>query len=68
MTACREKKVKTIGLAGRDGGALSDQVELCLTVPHRETSRIQEVHSMIVHLLCQIIEEELFPREGGAAK
>ena len=68
VTACREKKVKTIGLAGRDGGALSDQVELCLTVPHRETSRIQEVHSMIVHLLCQIIEEELFPREGGAAK
>ena len=68
VTACREKKVKTIGLAGRDGGALSDQVELCLTVPHRETSRIQEVHSMIVHLLCQIIEDELFPRESGTAK
>ena len=68
VTACREKKVKTIGLAGRDGGALSDQVELCLTVPHRETSRIQEVHSMIVHLLCQIIEDELFPKEPGTAK
>ncbi len=68
VTACREKKVKTIGLAGRDGGALSDQVALCLTVPHRETSRIQEVHSMIVHLLCQIIEDELFPRASGTAK
>ncbi len=68
VTACRERKVKTIGLAGRDGGALSDQVELCLTVPHRETSRIQEVHSMIVHLLCQIIEDELFPRGSGTAK
>jgi len=68
VTACREKKVKTIGLAGRDGGALSDQVGLCLTVPHRETSRIQEVHSMIVHLLCQIIEDELFPKGPGTAK
>ncbi len=62
VAACREKKVKTIGLSGRDGGALADQVDICLTVSHQETSRIQEVHSMIVHLLCQAIEEELFPR------
>ena len=62
ISACREKKLKTIGLAGRDGGALSDQVDMCLTVSHQQTSRIQEVHSMIVHLLCQAIEEELFHR------
>ena len=62
VAACREKKVKTIGLTGRDGGALADQVDICLTVSHQETSRIQEVHSMIVHLLCQAIEEELFHR------
>jgi D-sedoheptulose 7-phosphate isomerase len=68
VTACRDKRVRTIGLAGRDGGALADQVELCLTVPHRETSRIQEVHSMIVHVLCQIIEDELFPKDSRAAK
>jgi D-sedoheptulose 7-phosphate isomerase len=68
VAACREKKMKTIGLAGRDGGALAGQVETCLTVPHQETSRIQEVHSMIVHLLCQTIEEELFPREAGEAR
>jgi D-sedoheptulose 7-phosphate isomerase len=68
VAACREKKVRTIGLAGRDGGALSDRVDLCLTVPHRETARIQEVHSMIVHVLCQIIEDELFPKDARAAK
>ncbi len=62
VAACRERKIKTIGLAGRDGGALSDQVDMCLTVSHQQTSRIQEVHSMIVHLLCQAIEEELFHR------
>jgi D-sedoheptulose 7-phosphate isomerase len=62
VAACQEKQVKTIGLAGRDGGELAGRVDLCLTVPHQETSRIQEVHAMIVHLLCQSIEEDLFPR------
>ena len=64
VAACRDKKVKTIGLTGRDGGGLVDQVDICLNVSHRETSRIQEVHSMIIHLLCQAVEEELFHREA----
>jgi D-sedoheptulose 7-phosphate isomerase len=68
VTACQKKKIKTIGLAGRDGGNLADRVDICLTVSHRETSRIQEVHSMIVHLLCQIIEDELFPSGSGKSK
>ena len=34
-----------------------------LVVPHDETARIQEVHGLVVHLLCQIIEDELYPEE-----
>lgn len=60
VKVCRKKAIRTIGLTGRDGGALATLVELCLNVEHRETARIQEVHAMIVHLLCQIIEEELY--------
>jgi D-sedoheptulose 7-phosphate isomerase len=56
----RNRGLITLGLAGRDGGELAARVDLCLTVDHAETARIQEVHAMIVHLLCQIIEEELF--------
>lgn len=57
----REKGLTTIGLAGRDGGKLGASVDLCLTVNHPETARIQEVHGMLIHFFCQIIEDELFP-------
>lgn len=63
VEACRERGLRTVGLTGRDGGALGARVELCLNVPHRETPRIQEVHAMIIHLLCQMIEDELFPKD-----
>ena len=61
VSVSRTNGLRTIGLAGRDGGELASSVELCLTVPHQETARIQEVHGMIVHFFCQMIEDELFP-------
>lgn len=60
--ACRRRGVRTIGLLGRDGGKLRDAVDSALVVPHAETPRIQEVHAMIVHVLCEVIDDELFPR------
>lgn len=62
VKACRKAGVKTIGLTGRDGGRLAAQVDLSLNVPHPDTPRIQEVHGMVVHLICQAIEEALYPR------
>ena len=61
VEVAREKALKTIGLAGRDGGKLGASVDLCLTVNHPETARIQEVHGMLIHFFCQMIEDELFP-------
>ena len=58
--AAREKGMKTLGLAGRDGGKLASAVDHCLTVEHSETARIQEVHGMLIHFFCQIIEDELY--------
>jgi D-sedoheptulose 7-phosphate isomerase len=63
VDVCRERGLLTVGLAGRDGGELASRVDLCLTVNHAETARIQEVHAMIVHLMCQIIEEELYSED-----
>lgn len=60
VSVAREKGLRTLGLAGRDGGKLAGKVEMCLTVPHQDTARIQEVHAMLVHFFCQIIEDELF--------
>lgn len=49
-------RMVTIGLSGRSGGALRDHVDLCLCVPSDSTPRIQEAHSLIIHLLCGIVE------------
>lgn len=57
----REMEIRTVGLLGRDGGALAGLVDLPLIVPHRDTQRIQEVHITISHILCQLIEDALHP-------
>jgi D-sedoheptulose 7-phosphate isomerase len=50
----------TVGLTGGGGGAMAGLVDHLIDVPSHETPRIQEVHGMVVHLLCQIVEEDLF--------
>ena len=63
VNVCRRLNMRTIGLTGRDGGQLSSLVDICLNVEHHETARVQEVHAMIVHLLCQMVDEAF--SEGG---
>jgi D-sedoheptulose 7-phosphate isomerase len=57
----REMEIKTIGLLGAGGGKVAALVDLPLVVPHRETPRIQEVHITASHIICQLIEDELYP-------
>lgn len=57
----RERGLLTIGMTGGGGGRLAGLVDYLIDVPHRETPRIQEVHGMVVHILCEIIEEDLTP-------
>lgn len=49
--------MRTIGLAGRDGGQLRNQVDHALIVPHQATARIQEVHEWVLHTWCDLIDE-----------
>jgi D-sedoheptulose 7-phosphate isomerase len=55
----------TIALAGRDGGELARIAELAIVVASSNTARIQECHIAIGHLLCELVEGELF---GGAVQ
>ncbi len=50
----------TIGLTGRSGGRLADEVDLCLKVPSDDTPRIQEVHITVGHIICEIVESIVF--------
>lgn len=60
VEAARELGIKTIGLAGRNGGKLAGAVDLALVVATQSTQRIQETHITIGHILCELIEEALF--------
>lgn len=51
--------VRTVGLLGRDGGALRPRCDLSIVVESSSTARIQEAHIFIGHTLCGIIEERL---------
>jgi D-sedoheptulose 7-phosphate isomerase len=57
--AAEELGMVTIGLTGRDGGQLASSVRYNLNVPHKLSARIQEVHIMIGHLLCQLTDENM---------
>lgn len=61
--AARERGVRVIGLTGQGGGKLAPLSDLCFRIPSNETPRIQEGHEFIGHLLCALIEVEMYPRE-----
>lgn len=59
----RRMGISSIGLlGGEDGGRAAALVDLPLIVPTRNTPRVQEVHIEIGHILCQLIEEAMFPQ------
>ena len=53
--------VYTIGLTGSSGGELKVHSDILINVPSDDTPRIQESHIMIGHIICQMVEENLFP-------
>lgn len=70
VDAAREVGMLTVGLSGRDGGALSERAHLNIVVPHAVTARIQEAHILIGHTLCGGVEQQLGlvrRTDGGAA-
>jgi D-sedoheptulose 7-phosphate isomerase len=58
----------TIGLTGRSGGKLRSIVKECICVPSDETPRIQECHTLVGHILSQIVEQELFAQQSSASQ
>ena len=53
----RELGVYTIGLTGNTGGELKALVDLPIVIPSKKTSRIQESHILIGHILCECVDE-----------
>jgi D-sedoheptulose 7-phosphate isomerase len=65
LRSAAELGVHTIGLSGRDGGQMASLCEIELRVPSHSTPRVQEVHLLIGHLLCEGIEAAMFPQASA---
>jgi len=60
LTAANKLDCKTIGLSGKDGGEFNSLCDVNLLVNSNDTPRIQEMHILIGHTICHLIEQESF--------
>ena len=64
IKAAKAKGVKTIAITGEGGGAMGKVADITLAVPSKETPRIQETHLLILHVICELVDNELFPQKA----
>jgi D-sedoheptulose 7-phosphate isomerase len=61
MKKAREKKMITVAFTGRDGGKLKEHCDHLVAIPSTDTPRVQECHMLLGHILCELVEMNLFP-------
>ncbi|MBF2075013.1 MAG: glycosyltransferase [Synechococcales cyanobacterium C42_A2020_086] len=59
FAAAQRLNLTSIALLGGDGGELRTEADIAIVVPALETQRIQEVQLLVIHLLCELVEEQL---------
>lgn len=63
---CRQMKISTIGLTGGSGGKMVDKVDYLLRVSEgKNSARIQETHILVGHVICEIVDQKLFPTQSA---
>ena len=60
MEQAKKLGMINVGLTGETGGKMKEKCDYLINVPSKDTPRIQESHIMIGHIICQLVEEELF--------
>lgn len=66
MLAAQVQGMRIVALTGRNGGAMAEQIghhDVEIRVPHDSTARIQEVHLLVLHCLCDLIDQQLLGEE-----
>jgi D-sedoheptulose 7-phosphate isomerase len=59
FAAARHRQVTTIALTGGDGGPIGQAADIHVNVPDAATPRVQEVHRTLLHVICELLEEEV---------
>ncbi|HXK34620.1 MAG TPA: glycosyltransferase [Dehalococcoidia bacterium] len=60
LRAARAAGLTTVAVLGGDGGAARTLADVAVVVPSADTQRVQEVHGLLLHVLCEAVEERLF--------
>jgi len=60
LEECKSKGIITVGLTGESGGAMKELCDYCICIPSGETPRVQESHILVGHIICAVVEEEIF--------
>ena len=63
IETANEKQMIVVGLTGQDGGKMKNVCKYLIKVPSTDTPRIQEAHILIGHIICQIVEQEIFNKK-----
>lgn len=57
----RAKQIITVGFTGSSGGKMKDLSDYLINIPSADTPRIQESHIMVGHIICQLVDEKIYP-------
>jgi D-sedoheptulose 7-phosphate isomerase len=67
VMAAHDRNMTVVALSGRDGGEMASHLhenDIEIRVPAHSTARIQEVHIVVIHCLCDLIDHQLLGQEG----
>ena len=62
LEVANELGMITVGMTGETGGKMKDVSKFLLNIPSKDTPRIQECHILLGHILCEIVEANVFPK------
>lgn len=60
LKTARKKGTFTVGLSGKGGGRMADMVDVLIDIPTVSTPRIQEMHILVGHIICDLVEKKMF--------
>lgn len=62
IAVAKEKGMTVVGMTGESGGKMKAVCDILLNVPSGDTPRIQESHILLGHIICQLVEEDIFKK------
>jgi D-sedoheptulose 7-phosphate isomerase len=62
LAVARKRGLRTIGMIGSDSAKMTDVAQVLLTVEAKDTPRIQECHITMAHVICELVDYQLFQR------